>query len=264
MKRVADYELGRVIGQGAHGTFYLAAAPERLGVDADHVAVKVLDRLATDDDFRRFGNELQLFASVDSPYLAPLLDAGHQEGTLFYVTEYFPLGSLEEPTEPISRDDALRAVAHAARGAHALHEVGVAHRDIKPANVLLRQDGAVLGDLGLAQVLDPGLTATGTGPIGPIEFMDPAVARGATAGRATDIWALGAVLHHALTGESVFRDIPTDSVLAALRHILDTPPRIEPDVDPVARSLIVQCVSADVEQRPATAEVLADHIEALL
>ena len=264
MKRIADYELAEVLGEGNHGRFYLAPPPDRLGLGDQRVAVKVLEQNATDDDFRRFANELKLFASVDSPYLVALYDAGQQDGTLFYAMEYFPRGSLDQPTVHLDVDERLRAVAHASRGAHSLHEVGVAHRDIKPGNILLHDDGAKLSDLGLAQVLNPGLTVTGTGPIGAVEFMDPALVRGDKASRATDIWELGTTLHKTLTGRSVYGEIPTGSVLVALRHILETPPHLDDSLEAAQREIVEGCLAPAPEDRPATALDVATQIEALL
>ncbi len=263
MSRIADYELGESLGRGNHGRYYKAGPPARLGLDVDVVAVKVLDQHAGDDEYRRFANELRLFASVKSPHLVKLYDAGHQEGILFYALEYFPMGSLATPARELSPGDVLRAVAGAARGAHALHEVGVAHRDIKPANVMLTEDGGKLSDLGLAQVLNPGQTVTGFGPIGAIEYMEPGVVRGDPASRASDIWALGATLHKALTGSSVFGDIPTDDVLRALRHVLTTTPRVSSGLDDGARALIENCVAPAPEDRPSTAIELAERLEVL-
>ncbi len=263
MTRIADYELGAPLGRGNHGRFYKAVPPARLGLDVEAVAVKVLDQHAGDDEFRRFANELRLFASIGSPYLVRLFDAGQQAGTLWYVTEYFPRGSLADPVEPPSEAEIIRAVAHAARGAHALHEVGVAHRDIKPANVMLTDGGGKLSDLGLAQVLNPGQTVTGFGPIGAIEFMEPGVVRGEPASRASDVWALGATLHRALSGHSVFGAIPTDNVLAALRHVLNTTPVCQSELDSGLRDVVERCLAESPADRPPTAAALADELEAL-
>ena len=262
MTRIADYELGEWLGDGNHGSFYRTRPPPRLGVDHDLIAIKVIDGRATDDEFRRFENELRIFASVRSPYLVGLLDAGHDGGRLYYAMEYFPRGSLGQPTEPPDRPTVFRAVADAARGAHALHEVGVAHRDIKPDNVMLVDGGGRLSDLGLAQVLNPGQTVTGRGPIGSIEYMEPGMVRGEQASRASDVWALGATLHKALCGRSVFGEIPTADVLSALRHILQTEPQVDPSLPGDVAAVIRQCLAA-AEERPATAEELADRIEAL-
>ncbi len=263
MKRIADYELVDRIGQGNHGVFFKARTPERLGVADEFCAVKVLDRRATDDEFRRMANELQLFASARSPHLVQLFDAGHERSRLYYAVRFHPQGSLARPAAPLEPGGVVRAVADAARGAHALHEVGVAHRDIKPANVLLTDDGAVLADLGLASTLQPGATVTGTGPIGSIAFMEPGVVRGERAGRASDIWSLGVTLHHALTGRGVHDGLPDTDVLAALRHVLDHAPVIGDDVATGVADAIRWCLAPARADRPATAEALAERLDAL-
>ena len=264
MAQIADYTLVTEFGVGNHGRFYKAPTPPRLGLDVEWVAVKVLDKNASEDDYRRFANELRLFASIDSPYLVDLLDAGQQAGTLYYSMPYFPLGSLAAPTRELSEAEKIRAVAHAARGAHALHEVGVAHRDIKPGNVLLHDDGAVLSDLGLAQVLNPGQTVTGTGPIGSIEFMEPGRVRGDPASRASDIWEIGVTLHRVLSGRSVYGDIPANDILSALRHILHMEPEVDEELPDAQRDVIVHCVQRAPEDRPGTAEQVAELLESLL
>jgi eukaryotic-like serine/threonine-protein kinase len=263
VRRIADYELIRPLGSGNHGELYLARAPDRLGLDTDRVAVKVLALNATDDAFRRVANELKLFASIECPQLVALYDAGQQAGTLFYAMEYCERGSLARPTSPPSRQQVLRAVADAARAAHALHEVGVAHRDIKPANIMLSDGGGKLSDLGLAQILSPGQTITGIGPIGTIEFMEPGVILGERAGRASDIWALGVTLHRALTGVSVYGEIPTQELVAALRHVLETPPGLAAGLTEGEAELIAWCLSPERADRPPAAEVVTQRLREL-
>lgn len=271
MRRIADYEFLELLGEGNHGSFHLARTPARLGVKDPLCAVKVLGERATQDAFRRMANELRLFASVGSPYLVQLFDAGHQDGLLYYATAYHERGSLaarrtgvEDPAVVIS------AVADAARGAHALHEVGVAHRDIKTGNVLLTgpapggQARAVLTDLGLAQTLSPGATITGVGPIGSLAFMEPGVARGESASRASDIWSLAATLLVALTGHGPFPDLPTSNLLAALTHLLREQPVVPADLDPGVRRVLTACLAPDRARRPATALELAEALEGVL
>ena len=260
-RRIADYELVEELGEGNHGRFYKARPPQRLATGDDFVAVKVLDQQSDEDGFRRFANELKLLAAVDSPFLARILDAGQQEGILFYAMAFHPSGSLQAGAANMESDEILSAVARAARGAHALHEVGVAHRDIKPANILLGEKGAVLSDLGLAQVLNPGQTVTGRGPIGSIEYMAPAVILGEPASRASDVWSLGATLHRALTGKSVLGDIPTNDVLAALRHVLDATPQVDPSLTDGVGPIIERCVDAATEEPFVTGEALAEAVE---
>jgi len=264
MERIADYEFAEKLGTGNHGTFYRAATPQRLGVQEEWVAIKVLDKNATDDDFRRFVNELKLFAVAHSDHLVPVHEAGQQSGRLFYAMPYYRMGSLGNPREPITDQQKIKAVADAARGAHALHEIGVAHRDIKPTNILLDEGGARLSDLGLAQVLNPGQTVTGTGPIGSIEFMEPGVVRGEAASRASDIWELAATLHKALTDKSVFGDIPAGSVLEALRHVLQSSPAVSDELTKGLRDCLERALAGAADDRQATADQFADELEEAL
>ncbi|MGH9012790.1 MAG: serine/threonine-protein kinase [Acidimicrobiia bacterium] len=263
MERIADYELVRSLGQGNNGEFFLAVPPDRLPVDAEHVAVKVLSGPSSDDAFRRATRELRIFASVRSPYLVTLYDAGQEGGRFFYSMAYFPLGSLEAPARPLIRLEILRAIAHVSRAAHALHEAGVVHRGIKPANILLEDDGAKLSDLGLAQLLTPGLSVTGIGPIESLEYVDPGTLRGDRPSRASDIWSLGATLHRALSGTGVYGDLSSTDVGLAVRQVLTTPPGISESLPPSEVDLIARCLDPDPAQRLPTAEALADEVEAL-
>jgi len=129
--------------------------------------------------------------------------------------EYLSCGSLAHPAEPVTEQVALTAVAHAARATHALHEAGIAHGDIKPGNILLHAEGGKLADLGLSRALTPGLTVTGLGSRTSVEFIDPAVMRGDSPSRASDVYSLGATLHWALSGASLFGMLPSDTTLVA-------------------------------------------------
>jgi serine/threonine protein kinase len=223
----------------------------------------VLAGRTSEDAFRRATKELRLFAAVQSPYLVRLFDAGQEGETFYYSMEYFPLGSLDEPARALTREEKLRAVAQTARAAHALHEAGIVHRDIKPANIMLYETGAKLSDLGLAQLVQPGLTVTGMGPIGSVEFMDPGIMRGARASRASDIWSLGVTLHRALTGTSLYGELADDEPLLAMRKVLSSPPVVSPDLPVAAADLIKACLAADPADRPPTALVVAERIESL-
>jgi serine/threonine protein kinase len=260
---IADYELVRSLGAGNHGEFFLARPPARLGTGDEHVAVKVLAGQTSEDTFRRATRELKAFAKVQSPYLVPLLDAGQDGERFFYAIPYYPAGSLSSPAKPLERDQILRAVASAARAADALHEAGIAHRGIKPGNILLTDDGAQLTDLGLAQVLQPGATVTGIGPVGAVEYLDPVILNGQPASRATDIWSLGVTLHRALAGVGVYGELPDDDPLLVIRRVLSTTPTVSASLSPEERAVVEATLQPDAAARPVTAADLADRIDAL-
>ncbi|MBG0833027.1 serine/threonine protein kinase [Planomonospora sp. ID67723] len=261
MEGIADYEFIRSLGEGNHGEFHLARKPDRLPVDAEFVAVKVLGGTGA-DAFRRATRELKAFAAVRSPYLVTLYDAGQQGGVFYYSMEYLPAGSLSRPAEPPSREGALRAVACAAHAAQALHEEGIVHRDITPGNVLLTETGGKLSDLGLSQVLAPGATVTGMGGLGSVEFTDPAVLQGDRPTPASDVWSLGATLHWAAGGTGLYGELPVHDPLLTLRKINSTPPEVRGELGPELEDLVRSCIG-DAVKRP-TARGVADRIYALI
>lgn len=265
MDRVADYVLLRELGRGEHSEVYLARAPRRLGVDADTVAVKVLD-LPDADGFDALADELGLFAALDSSPLVPMYDVGTDGGTVFYAMRHERSGSLSAPARPLSRRDQLRAVATAARGAHAMHEAGLVHRGIGPTNVLLGTDGAVLAEPAVAHLLTHGHTLIGLGAgvrAGRLEFIAPELMRGRPAGRASDIWSLGVTLHLLLTGHGLFPALVSADPFTAVRIYLRSRPEPGEDLTDGERAVIVTALHPDPAGRYRTAADLADAVDAL-
>jgi eukaryotic-like serine/threonine-protein kinase len=260
---IADYELIRPLGSGNHGQFFLARRPARLPVDTEFVAVKVFAAAPTADTFRRMVRELKAFAAVASPHLVRLYDAGQHDGVCYYSMEYLPAGSLASPAEPpVPATAAVAAVRDAALAVAALHAAEMAHRDIKPANILLSDGGGKLSDLGLAHVMLPGVTLTGMGPIGSIEYTDPELLQGGRASPASDVWSLGVTLHRALIGVSIYgEELPTDDGLLALRRLLSTRPRLADGLPAAAAGLIAAC-TGPTDDRPSASE-FADRLGAL-
>lgn len=263
VKGIADYEFLEVVGDANYGTNHLARPPARLGLDVDTVVVKVMSGASTDDTFRRATRELKHFALAKSDTLVRIYDAGRDGDLFYYAMEHLPAGTLADPAEPITPAHAVRAVRDAASAAHALHERGIAHRDIKPANILLAADGGGrLADLGLSQLLSPGVVATGLGHIA-LEYTDPAIMTGAEASRASDVWSLGACLHFALTGRGVFGDLPKADALLQVRAILASTPTTDPGLEPEVAAFIAACLDADPAARPATAADFVARLDTL-
>ncbi len=260
MQQIGDYEIIQPLGEGNQGQFWLARTPPRLEVDDQSVALKTMEHTASDEDFTRLTDFLRRYAAIESSYLVELLDVGQQGNLLYMVARYRPGGSMAQPSRPLSRVDVLRCVGRAAMGAHALHEVGIPHRSVRPGNIMLSEDGARLGDIGLSQLLSPGLTISGASTVTSIEYLAPELIQGQQASRASDIWALGVTLHRALTGMAFYPAMPTDSLLAALRHLLNERPVPSDALRNTELRIIESTVAADPADRPATAEQLATEI----
>ncbi len=256
--RIADYEIIELELLATNCSFYVAVPPARLGLTVDRVVLKLIDNSGI--AFERFGRELRAFAAVASPYLVKLYDAGQQDNQLFYSMEWCPLGSLAN--EDVSRATVLRAVASAARAAHALHDAGMAHRDIQPRNVLVVENGGKLRDLGMVRVSDPQSSMSTMPAEDALEFVDPALITGAVPSRATDLYALGSTLHTALCRRSMFAGMPHDP-LAAIRHVLRHDPQVDPAIDSDVATIIARCIDSQLTERYATTADLADALEAL-
>lgn len=262
MKQIADLMVQQPLGAGSGAQTWLCTPSERLRLTAAEVAVKVLEQPAGEHELRRAAEALQRYVTASSPHLVPVYEVGLWNDRLYLVKEFCSFGSLADMSSP-GEGKAARAVADAARGAHALHEIGVAHRNIKPSNILLGPDGGKLDDIGLLDVLSPGQTVTGVGGAGAVEFIEPGVLRGEEAARASDIWSLGASLHLALCGSSVYGDLPQQGGLSVLRHLLSTLPHLSAALPPAFADIVRLCIAPDREDRYRTAADVADAIDAL-
>ena len=261
MDPIADYQIVEELEGWEGEAMYVAVPPARLSGCGDRVVLKVVNGLGNEHVMRRATDELRIFAAVDSPFVVRLHDAGQDGDRLFYCMDYPSLGTLEKPTRPLSLDERLAAAAAACLGAHALHEVGVVHRSITPGRVMLDDEGARLADLSLARYVSAGLVTTTMPDVKELDYVDPALLRGAPPSRGTDIWSLGAVLHFAASdGGSLYPGLPADT-LASVRHVLSVAPTLEPGLPPELAECIKATIDVDVAARPATARQLAETVE---
>ncbi|GAA2582463.1 serine/threonine-protein kinase [Actinomadura fulvescens] len=199
------YRIDKLLGSGGFAAVWL-------GHDAEleaPVAIKILaDHWAQREDVReRFVREARLLRSVDSHRLVQVFDIGElPDGRPYFVMSYADRGTLEEllAAGPLPLNDALNLAREVARGVEALHARGIVHRDLKPSNVLIRStDGAdriMISDLGIART-DDRLSSL-TLPAGSPGYMAPEQGQiDGAPDRRSDVYGLGALTYHMLTGE---------------------------------------------------------------
>src|SRR3954451_16029009 len=229
------------------------------------VAIKLIaPALADDAGFRRrFVSESKVAASLDHPNVIPIYHAGEHDGVLFQVMRYVDgedLRSVLKREERLPPDRATRIVAQVASALDAAHARGLVHRDVKPANVLLAAgDHVYLTDFGLSKRLGAGADDTTPGEVlGTTSYISPEQIRGGDVDARTDVYALGAMLFHMLTGRVPF---PLDSQEARLwAHLSEPPPlasRVCEDVPAAFDAVIPGAMSKDRADRHSSAGELA-------
>ena len=246
-------------GRGGMGVVYRAV---QVSLERP-AAVKVLaPEHAANSDFReRFGWESRLAAAIDDPHVIPIYEAGEEDGRLFVTMRLVEGPDLDARILRGGGVDARWAAVVLGQVAGALdaaHAQGLVHRDIKPANILVDRRGgrdhAYLTDFGLSKRRGAGgLTQVGHW-VGTIDYVAPEQIRGDEVDARTDVYALGAVLFHALTGRVAF---PRDSDVAKLwGHVRDTPDPpggIAPHVGPELDAVVLRALAKDPGERFATA-----------
>lgn len=224
-----------------------------LGLDRI-VALKVITPvLAQEDDFRkRFVAESKAAASIEHPNVIPVYHAGERDGVLFIVMRYIDGPDLRALVRAESRLDPERAahiLAQVAGALDAAHRHGLVHRDVKPANVLLGEDDhAYLTDFGLTKrsaTSDGGELSRAGGWVGTLGYVAPEQIRGERIDARTDVYALGCVLVHALTGSAPYM---RDTDEATLWAHLNAPPPSE-SVPPEFEGIVARALAKDPSDR---------------
>src|SRR5256712_1742424 len=212
-RRIGPYEVIREIGRGGMGEVCLAARAD----DAfqKEVAIKLVKRgLDTDFFVHRFRDERQILANLDHPNITKLLDGGTtEEGLPYFVMEYIkgePIDRYCDARE-LNINERLKLFRIVCGAVHYAHQNLVIHRDIKPGNVLVTAEGApMLLDFGIAKLLNPEVstqtarTATALRVMTP-ECASPEQVRGETVTTASDVYSLGVLLYHLVTGRRPYR-----------------------------------------------------------
>jgi serine/threonine protein kinase len=256
---VGRYRIDRVLGSGAFASVWLAHD----GVLDAQVAVKVLAGGLIDDlDVRnRFLEEAKILRRADSERLVRVHDIGElDDGRPYFVMSYADRGTLADRMR--DRDlpvgEALRLATEVARGVEVINRLGVIHRDLKPSNVLFQSttDGGerlLLADLGLAKALAHASGAF-TLPVGTPGYMSPEQARfGGGLDVRADVYGLGALTYHLLTGRT-----------PGTAPISMPPSAVRRGVPPAVDEIVMRALEGDRERRWPSAEAFAAALSAPL
>jgi serine/threonine protein kinase/tetratricopeptide (TPR) repeat protein len=248
--QIDRYRIEAQLGAGGMGIVYRARDLETGAA----YALKTLPTSANPDLLERFRREGQAQALADGhPNVLKIHSSGTAHGHHYLVMALASGGDLSERLRggPLPAGRVRELGVQLAAGLEWLHQAGVLHRDLKPANVLFDEQGRpLLVDFGLAQVAGAeSLTQSGT-VMGTPAYMSPEQARGERSklGPPSDVFGLGALLYHCLTGRPPFQGATT---LATLLEVLEgAPPTIRSLAPETPRDLVVICERA-LQKDPA-------------
>ena len=267
--RIGDYELLEEIGRGGMGVVWRARQISLGRV----VALKLLlaGTFAAEEARERFRREANTISRLRHPSIVAVYEIVEHGGQLCFSMDLIQGRNLsarlrEAPPTPRQAIEWLLVLTDAI--AHA-HSRGVIHRDLKPANILIDElDAPHLTDFGLAKELNSESDLTLTGQtLGSASYMAPEQAQGRNAGLTvvTDIYSLGAVLYHLLTGRPPFL---ADSLPDTLKQVVETdpvPPRkLSPAIPGDLETICLKCLEKQPSHRYATAPALADDLRCWL
>ena len=253
---IAGWRIIGTLGAGGMGRVYHGEST----VDGTHAAIKVLDQRWTEDPamVARFEREARALRQLDHPNIVRLIESTEtDEGRLCIATELVQgcdLGRLLR-AEKLAPQRAMEIFSKVCAAVEHAHEHGLVHRDIKPSNILVGRDGEVkLADFGLAReagdaVADAsvigGLTAT-TDQFGTAYYLAPERMQGnTTSGAQSDVFSLGVLLYHLLTGQMPVGKYSSVSQLTGLPRELDAIISKALEADPAMRTASV----AELHQR---------------
>jgi hypothetical protein len=265
------YRIEGRLGSGGMGDVYRARQlhPDRL------VALKMIrpDYLSSDAARERFRTEARALAKFDHPNIVRVFDSSESGGQPYLAMEFVEGGTLAQAAThgqwAVDGWVAARRVAGMvetlARAVDYAHQRGVVHRDLKLANVLLTADGTPkIADLGLARLQEVCTVQTQLDqPLGTYAYMAPEQAKGQidTLGPATDIYGLGGILYHLLTGRAPHPGSTREEVLAHATRGEVTPPRqLNPRVPTALERICLKALAPDPRERYPSAAALADEL----
>jgi serine/threonine protein kinase len=272
--QIAGYRIEARLGRGGMGEVYRAV---QLSLGR-RVALKVLaPKLAADDVFRRrFLRESRIAASIDHPSIIPIYETGEDGGLLYIAMRYVDGMDLSTLLRREGRLEPARALAIMAQVASALdaaHARGLVHRDVKPANILLAAGPAggdghcYLCDFGLikevnAQQAQSALTATDQF-VGTIPYVAPEQIEGRDLDGRADVYSLGCVLFHCLTGSVPFERMNDIEVVFA--HLREPPPSLSrraPGLPTAMDAVVARAMAKSSDDRWPTCSALVSAMQA--
>ncbi len=264
-KTFGDYELLEEIARGGMGIVYKA---RQVSLDRI-VAVKLLllGQYASEEFIHRFRIEASAAASLQHPNIVAIHEVGVHQGQHYFAMDFVDGPDLAQIVRngPLTAKRAAGYVKTIAEAIHFAHTRRILHRDLKPSNVLIdSNDQPRVTDFGLAKNLSNESELTLTGQVmGSPGFMPPEQALGdrGKMGPTSDVYSLGAILYHTLTGRAPFVGQSVADTLHQVQHQEPIAPRLlAPGLPVDLETICLKCLQKESARRFASAQELAEEL----
>jgi serine/threonine protein kinase len=266
--RCGSYRLINVIGRGGMGVVYLAERVD--GEVTQRAAVKLLRPGIPDNEREHFLQEREILAGLTHPNIAHLLDAGHlEDGQPFLAMEYVEGKAIDVFTAGFGIHQKIKLFLKVCTAVAYLHRNLIIHRDLKPSNIVVTEDGEPkLLDFGIAKILDltTDCTMTAMRMLTP-DYASPEQVVGGRMSTTSDIYSLGAVLYHLLTGKPphAFEDGSPASIASAVTtQEVTRPSTWAPELKGDIEIILMKALRKEPKERYITVEHFAEDLEAYL
>src|SRR2546423_6541509 len=271
------YRVVEVIGHGGMGRVYKA-----LQAPLDRVVALKFRAPGHDADpnfHKPFFLEASVTAKLTHPNTITLYDYGRTDDGIFFIAMEFldgrTLSQAMQADGPLAQERVIHIAQQICRSLKEAHSLGIIHRDLKPANVmLLRQQD----DHDFVKVLDFGLVKffSGEGPenditnagtfMGSPHYIAPEQARNQGPDQRCDIYSLGVLLYHMLTGRVPFTGAaPVDIILKHLHEAPVPPAEARPDlrIAPGLQEVVLRCMAKGRNDRFQSMDELLVQLKAV-
>jgi len=254
--QIGKYPVERHLGSGATSEVYLCHDP----FAKRNVAVKLVSADLFKDPERGklyrklFVTEASLAGKLQHPHVCQIYDAVANEHEHYIVMEYVDGGTLEKfcaPESLLPIDSVVEIVFKCTRALEFAHKMGITHRDIKPANILYTGANDVkITDFGAALIATG--ESTQISAIGSPAYMSPQQVKEHPLDHRTDIYSMGVVMYHLLTGRLPFTASNNFSLIYQITNVDPQPPSAyRPDIPPALDEIVRRAMAKDLEVRYA-------------
>ncbi|MBS2040190.1 serine/threonine protein kinase [bacterium] len=254
----ASYRVLERLGEGVSAVVY------RVQSEDGELALKLMkpQHFRDAEVLPRFRREMTALTRLRHPSIPLLMDFGEARGMNYLVMELLAPRSLLDSLRsgPLPPDQAVPVLKQITEALVVCHGQGILHRDIKPENVVWGLDGKVrLTDFGLARPHDASTLTMEGSLLGTPAYMAPEIVQGYPTSPSSDLYSLGCLAHHVLSGRPPFEG---ESPLAVLmQHVNSEPPPLD-QCPPQLQDWVRRCMAKTPEQRFASSAEALSHLPA--